>query len=351
MEFIAVRNETQIAALYGCWACEPILEVLSTFADDTLLRRNLYPSLTNELAGHLARLSAEGLEMAGWPRYEQRHEYYRRTLSADFFQGLATLFSRARRVTSSQLNATSAKRFSALIETFRMQVRAANDEILEGRLITLREMYEHVSSLLVDARLTTVLGAQDPNAVEHQEYSTSVYSLKLVELMSSRIIRGGQGHLPLSQLLLINQLAVSGAHALATILSSDQSYSSEAIVDWQEALDDLIPPVRIVNAWRDPRARSELNSLERSHIPPNPAGPISLPAFTEYLMGGGVTGTFDTLTEVIAVCCSTGCLPCSDVCAPTNFPVVCTGWGGGTCGLACGLASRFGASMGGGAYI
>lgn len=340
MDLADINSDTTVVAAYACWANEPILEVVSSFAKDVLQRGSLYPRVTSHLARSLTKFSSSSLDASGWPGYERRHKLYHAVLTTDFFRGVNTLFATVRQ-SGDERRPARLQRGHAQIKVFKTQLLNQSDAGLETEMDRVREMYQNVASLLADEQLASALGAEAPASSTRE---LPLASLKLVELMSERIAEGGVGHLPLEQLVTTVHIASNGANALTKILSADVEEAIEAVVDWQETVDDFIPPARVVQIWHDPS--TQLTTLELGHAPPNPAGPIRLPALQQYISSRVDQGGFQTMTNPWK-CCSTGDFSCEpDKCGPTNFPNACTELFTATCGIGCALTTRFDLNMG-----
>jgi len=95
---------------------------------------------------------------------------------------------------------------------------------------------------------------------------------------------------------------------------------------WCVAARELVPVSTVVSAWRREAVRQSLTNLERSLLPPHPAGDVTMSGTELHtavarlrsigggfggLGGGGVfEGGFSTSTVADNVCCSTGDLSC-----------------------------------------
>jgi hypothetical protein len=133
------------------------------------------------------------------------------------------------------------------------------------------------------------------------------------------------GRMSSYQFLLLQRVAYHGARTLSAVLNGS---SLDAVMEpayaWCVAARELIPVSTVVTVWRRESRRQALSSIERSMIPPHPAGDVTMagtelqPAIARMSsLGsfggfGGLAGFglgFQTHTVGDEACCSTGDLP------------------------------------------
>ena len=136
------------------------------------------------------------------------------------------------------------------------------------------------------------------------------------------------GRMSSYRFLLFQRLADHGARTLSRVLDgSALDDVLEPAYAWSVAARELIPVSTVVSAWRRESMRQALSSIERSMIPPHPAGDVTMagtelqPAMARMSPIGGFGGLggglgFSTYTVGDEQCCSTGDLP--DKCVPTR---------------------------------
>jgi mersacidin/lichenicidin family type 2 lantibiotic len=77
------------------------------------------------------------------------------------------------------------------------------------------------------------------------------------------------------------------------------------------SLQELLFSVDIPRAWADPTYRDSLSEPEKSALPPHPSGDVTLEGTPLGHRMARRSGLFFSTWTLLAVCCSTGNLPCT----------------------------------------
>ena len=315
-----------LGRLFQQWALDFVIEAVRAVAHDYGKNPDAYRELPDEVGAGLDEFRTKVGVNPEWPRIAERNATYEAQLGEWFWEGSAAFRLAVVTYVEKSSDATRAIAMQAVtgaVDAFRVQLEARGGQ--GRRSVPATPMFQAAVNLLRSPQLAQVFN-EDPAPGDPWPFGGAVDAAgaNLIGTIAKKLFPPLGGRMSSYQFLLLQRVADHGARTLSRILDdSPLDAVMEPAYAWSIAARELVPVSTVVTVWRRESQRQALSSIERSMIPPHPAGDVtmagtelqpamarmsSLGSFGGFGIGGlaGFGLGFQTHTVGEETCCSTG---------------------------------------------
>lgn len=315
-----------VAQLYQQWALDFIIEAVRAVAQDYAREPDKYRELPDGVAAALAEFRSKVGVDPGWPSFAERNAMYDAQLG-EWFADAAAAF-RVSVVTYVEKSSDTARSISNAaaadaVDAFRVQLQSRGESALQRRQVTATTMFQAAARVLRSPELARVFNERGAGDAWPLDGGRDAAGANLVGAIARELFPSMIGRMSAYKFLLLQRVADHGGRTLTRVLdNSPVDAVMEPAYAWCQAARELMPISTIINAWRRQSIRQAMTGVERSLMPPHPAGDVTMggtelqPVMARMGGIGGIGGLggfelgFSTHTVGDEVCCSTGDLSC-----------------------------------------
>ena len=326
-----------LGRVYQQWALDFVIEAVRAVAQDYGENPDTYRKLPDTVGTALDNFRTKVGIDADWPSFADRNAIYDAQLGEWFSEAAAAFRLAVVAYVERSNEATRAIATQATldaVDSFRVQLQARGGPVLQRRYGAATSMFQAAVQLLRSGQLAQIFNeTAAPGDPWPFGGGPDAEGANLVGAIAKELFPAIIGRMSSYKFLLLQRVANHGALTLSSVLDGgggDPRSSLEALMEpayaWCVAARELVPVSTVVSAWRREAVRQSLTNLERSLLPPHPAGDVTMSGTELHtavarlrsigggfggLGGGGVfEGGFSTSTVADNVCCSTGDLSC-----------------------------------------
>lgn len=318
-----------LGQLYQQWALDFVIEATRAVAQDFGKAPDKYRDLPDAVATALAQFRSKVGNDPEWPSFAERNAAYDAQLG-EWFADAAAAF-RVSVVTFVEKSSEATKGISSAaatvaIDAFRVHLEARAESALQRRPGIATAMFQAAARVLRSPELAVVFGEHKSADSWPLDGGSDAAGANLVGAIARELFPSVIGRMTSYKFLLLQRVADHGARTLTHVLrNSPLEEVMESAYAWCQAARELMPISTIITAWRRQSIRQAMTGIERSLVPPHPAGEVTMggtelqPVVARMSMIGGFGGLgglggfelgFSTHTVGDEVCCSTGDLSC-----------------------------------------
>ncbi len=315
-----------LGQLYQQWALDYIIEAVRAIAQDEGNNPDKYRHVPDDVTALLAEFRNKVGTDPQWPSFAERNATYDAQLG-EWFADAAAAFRLAavtyvEKSTEAMRDISTAAATGA-IDAFRVHLKAKGESTTQRRAAVATAMFHAAALVLRSPQLAQVFHEREASDSWPLDGGCDAAGANLVGAIAKELFPPVVGRMTAYKFLLLQRVADHGAHTLTYVLDNAPVEKVMApAYAWYQAARELIPTSTIINAWRSESMRQEMSSIERSLMPPHPAGDVTMGGteLRSAMARIGRTGGFggfggfelglSTHTVGEEVCCSTGDLSC-----------------------------------------
>jgi len=316
-----------LGQLYQQWALDFVIEAVRAVAQDYARNPDAYRELPDAVGTGLDEFRTKVGVDPDWPPFAERNATYDAQLGEWFSEASAAFRLAVMTYVEKANDATrdiATQAATGAVDAFRVQLEAGGGQGAQRRSAAATSMFQAAVKLLRSPQLARVFN-EDAAPGDPWPFGGAVDAAgaNLVGAIAKKLFPPIVGRVSSYKFLLFQRVADHGARTLSRVLDGS---SLDAVLEpayaWNVAARELVPVSTVVGAWRGESMRHALSSVERSMIPPHPAGDVTMagtelqPVMARMGSIGGIGGLggvglgFSTYTVGDERCCSTGDLSC-----------------------------------------